>query len=117
MGLILEGIDPNECNFEIKKNVLDYIKKLFITGSFQTHVDIWKRMEDVIPESIKNDKVSQKYHAKQFFEWFRGFDFENYNPPNFFGKLKYLYYSIKYNGIDYSKREIRLYFSRRIIKK
>jgi len=116
-GLILEGIDPNECNFEIKNNVLDYIKKLFITGSFQTHADVWKRMQNEVPLSIKEDMVSKKYHSKQFFEWFRSFDFENYKPPNYFGKLKHLYFSIKYSGIDYSKRVVRIYFSRRLSKK
>jgi len=87
-ALILEGIDPNECNFEIKNNVLDYIKNLFITGSLFTDIYFWKDIQNHIPDIINDDEVSRRYQAKQFFEWFRDFDLANYKLPNFFGKLK-----------------------------
>jgi len=117
-GLILEGIDPNECNFEIKNNVLDHIKNLFITGSLKTNIFTWQGIQNHIPDTINNDKVSQMYYAKQFFEWLRDFDLANYKQgDSFFSKLKYLYYSLKYNGIDYPKQEILMYFSRRVAKR
>jgi len=117
-GLILEGIDPNKCNFDIKNNILDYIKKLFITGSLQTYLYTWEVIQNHIPDTINNDEVSQRYHVKQFFEWLREFNLANYKQgDSFFSKLKHIYYSSKYNGIDYSKQEIRMYFRRRMANK
>ena len=116
-ALILEGIEPNECNFEIKNNVLDYIKNLFITGSLFTDIYFWKDIQNHIPDIINDDEVSRRYQAKQFFEWFRDFDLANYKLPNFFGKLKHLYHSLKYNGIDFTSQEIRIFISRRITKR
>jgi len=108
-GLILEGIDPNECNFDIKNNVLGYIKNLLVTHSLKTHEILWKEIQSHIPDTINNDEVSQKYHAKQFFDWLREFDLAKYEQPNsFFHQLKHYYYSIKYNGIDYTKQKIRI---------
>jgi len=107
-GLILEGIDPNECNFDIKNDILDYIKNLFLAGSIRTNIFTWQGIQSHIPDTINNDKVSQKYHAKQFFEWLREFDLTNYKQPDsFFSHLKHYYYSIKYNGIDYTRQKIR----------
>jgi len=109
-GLILEGIDPHECNFEIKNNVLDYIKNLFLAGSIQTNIFTWEGIQSNIPKTINDDEVGQKYHGKQFFEWLRVFDLANYKQPNsFFHQLKHYYYSMKYNGIDYTMKKIRIH--------
>ena len=109
-GLILEGIDPNECNFDVKNNVFDYIKNLFTTGSLYTDSYFWQDIQSNISDTINNDEISQRYQAKQFFEWLREFDFANYKHPNsFFHQLKHYYYSIKYNGIDYTRQKIRMH--------
>jgi len=109
-GLILEGIYPNECNFNIKNKVLDYIKNLFLAGSLKTDTFFWQDIQNNISDSIYNEEISQRYHAKQFFEWLREFDFTNYKQPNsFFHQLKHYYYSIKYNGIDYTRQKIRMH--------
>jgi len=117
-GLILEGIDPNECNFKIKDNVLDYYKNLLVTSSLSFQVIFYKEIQSQIPDKINNDEVSKRYHANQFFEWLREVDLENLKQGNsFFSKLKHLYFSLKYNGTDYPKQEIRMYFSRRLVNK
>ena len=117
-GLILEGIDPNECNFDIKNNVLDYIKTLFIKRLMYSNMYFWKDIQNHIPNTIKDDEVSKKYHAKEFFEWFRGFELANYQQgSSFFSKLRRLFYSLKYDGIDYSKQVIQQYILKRISKK
>ena len=83
MGLILEGIDPNECNFHIKNNVLDEIKDIknacpflfrnrYYLGDIQRH----------IPDTIKDDEISQRYGSKQFFEWFKDCKFPDYKTGN-----------------------------------
>jgi len=112
-GMILEGIEPNECNFDVKNNVFDYIKNLFISGSLNTDLYFWQDIQSNISDIINNDEISQRYQAKQFFEWLREFDFANYKQPNsFFHQLKHYYYSIKYNGIDYTRQKIRINFSK-----
>jgi len=112
-GMILEGIEPNECNFDVKNNVFDYIKNLFISGSLYTDLYFWQDIQSNISDIINNDEISQRYQAKQFFEWLREFDFANYKQPNsFFHQLKHYYYSIKYNGIDYTRQKIRINFSK-----
>ena len=108
--MILEGIDPNECNFDIKNNVFDYIKNLFTTGSLYTDLYFWQDIQSNISDTINDDEISQRYHAKQFFKWLMEYDFTNYKQPNsFFHQLKHYYYSIKYNGIDYTKQKIRIH--------
>jgi len=118
-GLILEGIDPNECNFNIKNKVLDYIKTLFIKRLlYSNSIYFWKDIQNYIPNTIKDDEVSKKYHAKEFFEWFRGFELANYQQErSFFNKLRRRFYSLKYCGIDYPKQENRLYILKRTSKK
>jgi len=117
-GLILEGIDPNECNFNIKNKVLDYIKALFIKRLMYSGIYFWKDIQNHIPNTIKDDEVSKKYHAKEFFEWFRGFELANYQQEsNFFSKKRRLFYSLKYCGIDYPKQQLRLYILKRTSKK
>lgn len=109
-GLILEGIDPNECNFNIKNNVFDYIKNLLATGSLKTHERLWQEIQGAIPDTLNNDEINQKYRTKQFFEWLRKFDFVNYKQPDsFFHQLKHYYYSIKYDGISYTRLKIRIH--------
>jgi len=117
-GLILEGIDPNECNFDIKNDILDYIKTLFIKRLKSSDIYFWKDIQNHIPNTIKDDEVSKKYHAKEFFEWFRGFELANYQQElSFFSKFRRLFYSLKSDGIYISKQKIRMDFLKRTSKK
>jgi len=116
IGLILEGIDPNECNFHIKNNVLDEIKDMlnscpFLFRSRNLFLDIQKH----IPDTIRDDEISRGYHSKQFFEWFKDYKFPNYKKGNwFFNYLKFFYYCEKYNGIDFTIKKALGYIQRTI---
>ena len=111
IGLILEGIDPNECNFHIKNNVLDEIKDMlnscpFLFRSRYLFLDIQKH----IPDTIRDDEISRGYHSKQFFEWFKDYKFPDYKKGNwFFNRLKYWYYLEKFHGIDFTIKRILWY--------
>jgi len=103
-GLILDGIDPNECNFHIKNNVLDEIKDMIIACPFLFRQ--WYFFSDIqkhIPDTIEDDEISRSYNSKQFFEWYKDYKFPDYKKGyRFFNYLKFFYYCEKYNGIDFT---------------
>jgi len=117
-GLVLEGIDPKECNFDTKNNFLDYTKCLYIKGLIKfSHWRLWTDIQKHIPDTINDDEVSRRYHAKQFFEWLRDFDIKNYKQKNSFTRnLKLSYYSLKYKGISYTSKKIQRYISKIMAK-
>jgi hypothetical protein len=115
-GLILEGIDPNTCNFETKDNVLNEVKDLFILRKFYAHhYFVWQDIRAHIPDSINEDDISKKYGAYQFFTWLRDFDDENIlEGIQFVNKLKFLYYCLKYHGIDFTSKVMRDYVLKKV---
>jgi len=67
-GLILEGIDPNECNFNVKNNVFDEIKDLLSGFRYLfTRRHLFPNIQKYIPDTINENEVTRRYHAKQFF--------------------------------------------------
>ena len=110
-GLILEGIDPNECNFHIKNNILDEIKDILKNLTFLfKYRHYFPNIQRHIPDSINDDEISRKYNAKQFFEWFKDYKFPDYKKGNwFFNRLKYWYYLEKFHGIDFTIKRILWY--------
>ncbi len=116
-GLIMEGIEPNDCNFEVRNTVFEKIKILLKSCQSLFDIEDWLDIQKQIPDRINDDKISRNYHAKEFFEWLKDFKlFGNYKPPNFFMKLKYLYYTLKFDGFEYPRQEIRLFILKRILK-
>lgn len=117
-GLILEGIDPNECNFHIKNNVLDEIKEMFNACPFLFRYRYYfPDIQRHIPDTIKDDEISCRYHAKKFFEWFKDYKFPDYKKGNwFFDYLKFFYYCEKYHGIDFTIKQT-LGFVQRTIRR
>ncbi|MHA1711253.1 MAG: hypothetical protein ACTSUS_04210 [Candidatus Freyarchaeota archaeon] len=73
-SLILAGIDPNDCGFEVDCSTFKKMKYMF-----QNKKDLdfnqlweWKGIQTMIPERIENDI----YGSKEFFEWFRNFNLD-----------------------------------------
>ena len=110
-SLILEGIDPIECNFDIKNNVLDEIKHILNDCKFLfKYRHLFPDIQNYIPDTYNGNEVSRKYHAKEFFEWFRNYQFpdDDYREGiRFFNKLKFIYYCVKYNGINFTIKLIQ----------
>jgi hypothetical protein len=72
-GLVLQGVDPRECNFNLDKNVFQHIKKELLSGEIQQDATVvveWLHIQKHIPEQINNDL----FGSKEFFTWFRKFD-------------------------------------------
>ena len=114
-SLILEGIDPNTCNFETKDNVLNEVKDLFIPGKFYDHHYFWQDIQAHIPDSINEDDISKKYGAYQFFTWLRDFDVENIPEGiQFVNNLKLLYYCLKYHSIVFTSKVMRDYVLKKV---
>ena len=111
-GLILEGIDPNECNFDIKNNVLDEIKDLMNGCKFLfKYRHLFPDIQNYIPDTLEDNQACRKYHAKEFFEWFRDYQFpgDDYSEGiGFINKLKLIYYCLKYNGINFTVNKIKI---------
>ena len=74
-GLVLENIDPNKCGFDIDKNFFSLLKKFFVKERFSlianNKVGMWTDIQRHIPKTSTNNM----YNSKEFFEWFRCFDF------------------------------------------
>jgi len=111
-GLLLEGIDPMNCNFDVKHDILEFVKNCLNNGLLHfscSSFHCWEDIQKHIPDTIDDTEVSKKYNSKEFFEWFKNFDFSNYeyyesNPACFLR----LYYLLKYKGICYtSGRAVR----------
>jgi len=117
-GLILEGIDPNECNFHIKNNILDEIKDILNNCQFLFEYryyfpDIQRHM----PNTIEDNEINQRYCSKQFFEWFKNYKFPEYKKGILFlSNFKLFYFSIKYNGICFTVGQTLEYFRRRFFR-
>ncbi len=116
MGLILEGVDPNECNFDVKNNILDDIKNILNTCPFLFYDRyFFLDIQSHIPDLIKDDKVCQRYNAKEFFKWFRGYEFPEYKKGNLFvNYLKFFYIYIKYKGLIFTIKKTQRYLRKKI---
>jgi len=78
-GLVLEGIDPNNCGFTVDSRTFYSIKRKFINRKFifpQTCVFLWKDIQRHIPETIDHNL----YNSKEFFRWLKDFDIVENNP-------------------------------------
>jgi len=85
-GLVLEGIDPNKCGFNMTDKTLTTLKQSFLNREYEVfehdfvspgfiwRTDELKDIQTEIPQSLN----SNLYNSEQFFEWFRNFDLEKY---------------------------------------
>jgi hypothetical protein len=119
-GLILEGIDPNECNFNVDNKVLQFVQSAFTSGSLNLQENglFWRDIQEHIANSSTdfNDTISQKYSAKEFFEWFRNFDIDSYKPSSYNLLKTELRFSMKHKGTHFALTRTTKYILRRARK-
>lgn len=78
VGLTLENIDPNKCGFNVDENTYNSIKNLLAKGEAPIRglgsISVWRDIQNHIPEEVEHDL----YGSKDFFKWFKNFDFSEY---------------------------------------
>lgn len=92
--LAFAGIDPNNCGFKVDESTWIGMRSMWekrktIRGSVQ-----WRLLHGLLSENIKYDIEG----SREFFEWFRGFDFKS-TEKNWF-------YTDLYNSLPYSLAKI-----------
>jgi hypothetical protein len=72
LPLVITGIDPNDCGFDVNESTFRKIKSFFLEKKIPIlHIeDQWKPIQKMIPYDIESDSMS----SKDFFNWFRDFD-------------------------------------------
>ena len=70
--LALAGVDPNKCGFKITDSTFSEMRHLWESmKTSRTHSN-WREIQRLIPEKLDSD-----FHgSKDFFEWFKDFDFQ-----------------------------------------
>jgi hypothetical protein len=107
IGLIMEGIDPNDCNFSVHNGILDYIKICLQKGWIHFGYDqigVWQDIQDHVATKCRI------YNADTFFTWFRNFRFSEYEfKGNGIGQLiQQYFYLAKYDLALASKLAVKL---------
>jgi len=71
-SLVLEGVDPNKCGFEVDNSTFRSIKRMLIKKNTDAlAVDsLWKKLQLIVPDRINTDF----YGSKDFFQWFKRID-------------------------------------------
>ena len=72
-GLVVEGADPNNCNFKINETTLPYIMNCFRKGKIALHealLFMWSDIQNHIPERIDTDING----SREFLKWLKGYD-------------------------------------------
>ncbi|MFC1980144.1 hypothetical protein ACFLVS_04760 [Chloroflexota bacterium] len=111
-GLVVEGVDPNNCNFNIDKKTFPRLKDCFIKGKMNLgagQLFMWTDIQKQIPERIDTDISG----SRGFLTWMKGFDLSKYRTNwvgHFFWNARLLFRNrrIKSGAIH---RKIRCYYS------
>jgi len=103
--LIVADIDPAECNFDLNHKFLDYVRLLFATSAISFASErpkFWRDIQAHIPHAIDSNKVYKRYHADNFFKWFREFDISGYrwHTHETLRRLCLVYCLFKYRGVN-----------------
>jgi len=72
-SLVLENIDPAECNFKVNDRTFKLVKNL-IKNNLLISDDNTCRMWEEIRESIPVDLNEKMYGSKEFFQWLKSYD-------------------------------------------
>lgn len=107
VGLILEDIDPKDCKFEAKEDVLDLIRNYFENNLFDleyAQLLFWQEIQDNIPNKLNTNL----YNSNEFFEWFKDYNLKEYEYKGN-GKVTsflQLYYLARYYGTMHTTKRI-----------
>jgi len=110
-GLVLEGINPNNCNFDIDKKTFPHLKDNFTKGAFKAGaglVYMWSDIQKHIPELIDIDIKG----SREFLTWLRRFDISQYraNRLRHFLWMAQLQYNNKRIKTEAVIRKIKCYY-------
>jgi len=75
-GLVLEGVDPNECGFKVYTSAFDLMKRSLAAGELKLGDDeafMWKDIQAHIPTVVEHNL----YDSEPFFSWLRSIDVED----------------------------------------
>jgi hypothetical protein len=104
-ALVLAGINPNDCGFEVDqstfKRMRDYLED---RAQVQNMGAFWRHIQNLIPEKMDNDL----YGSKEFFEWFKEFNFDL--TPYSQARARYQRYLSIYYHLPYSFANILSFF-------
>ena len=121
-GLILEGIDPVQCNFVVNDDILSFIRHAITSGSLNLTEDnalFWQDIQELTfdPKADFNDEIGQKYSAREFFDWFKNFNMDNYKQNRLNLLRSEFYFSLKHKGIQHALKRTMQYVARRSRRK
>lgn len=81
VGLLVAGIDPNDCNFKFSEKDLSKIIKKFKKGQISSHpsylIHLWREFQEYIPDDFKGLPLS----SQELFHWLKTYDFEEHKVP------------------------------------
>ncbi len=77
VGLAIEGIDPNQCNFRVDDKTFPLIRECFNKRRIEPSEEqlyFWMDMQKRIPERVNQDI----YGSRKFLEWLKKYDLSQY---------------------------------------
>jgi len=78
VGLLLEGLNPNEYGFSIDTESLELVKQYIIKSKFDPdEYSLWRDIQTHIPEKIERDL----HGSYGFFNWFKDFGIREASSP------------------------------------
>jgi hypothetical protein len=89
-GLLVEGIDPNRCNFETDPTTFKLIKDYFQKGIIRLPEEqflMWRDIQNHIPDHL-DDQIPG---SRELLNWLRGYDLSQYKA----NKVSQLIRSVK----------------------
>ena len=111
VGLVIEGIDPNNCNFHVDRKTFPLIRDCFRKGRITLHegqLFTWRDLQKHIPDQINEDI----YGSREFLEWLKGYDLSQYkeNKLNKFLWEAQRLYRYKRTNAPSGLRKLKCYF-------
>lgn len=111
ISLLLEGFDPNKCNFTLDSKKLPYIRDSLIKGRIalgEAQLFFWRDIQRHIPKEINIDI----FGSREFFAWLRTYDLTRYRKNklrSFLWTSHYLFQNKRMRS-PYIKRKIQCYY-------